>query len=130
MISIHLALPWEGHTKQMYHVFEYLMKYHNSEIVIDPNDQVIYQNNFERQYWTSSEFVHVSGKQDLTLNMPAKRGLGFVIKARVDSYHSVDTVTQRYRTGFLIYVKSVSIYWMSNKQTSCECSSFGSDCFS
>ena len=62
--------------------------------------------------------------------MPAKRGLGFVIKARVDSYHSVDTVTQRYRTGFLIYVKSVSVYWMSNKQTSCECSSFGSDCFS
>ena len=36
----------------MYHVFEYLMKYHNSDIVIDPNDQVIYQNNFERQYWT------------------------------------------------------------------------------
>ena len=60
MISNHLELPQEGHLEQLYHMFEYLKKYHNSELVLNPSDQVIYQANFERQNWTSREFVHVS----------------------------------------------------------------------
>ena len=84
MVSSHLVLPCEGHLEQLYYVFAYLKKYHNSEIVINPSDQVIDQAKFERQYWTSSEFFHVSGNEDLPLNMPAKRGLGFVITSRVD----------------------------------------------
>ena len=95
-------------------------KYYNSELVLDPSDQVIGQAEFERQYWTSRKFGHVSGNEDLPPNMPATRGLVFVIMPRVDVYHSGYTFTQSSRTGFLIYVNSAPVYWMSKKQTSCE----------
>ena len=59
--------------------------------------------------------------------MPASCGLGFVITARVDANYSVDTVTQRSKKGFIVYVTSPPVYWMSKKQTICESSSFGSE---
>ena len=67
----------------MYHVFAYLNKYHDSELVIDPSDKVFDQDEFECQYWTSSDFGHVSGKEDLTLNMPDTRDLGFLLQQRL-----------------------------------------------
>ena len=46
----------------------------------------------------------------------------------VDSYHAGDTITQRYRTGFLIFLNSSLTYWFSKKQTSIETSSFSAEC--
>ena len=77
MMSSHLEITREGHREQLYHVFSYLNKYHNSELVLDPSDQVIGQDEFERQYWTSSNFGHVSVKEDLPQNMPDLRGFRF-----------------------------------------------------
>ena len=93
----------------MYHVFAYLNKYHDSELVIDPSDKVFDQDEFECQYWTSSDFGHASGKYDLPLNMPISCGLGFAVTVRVDADHSGDTVTRRYSTGFIIYVNSALV---------------------
>ena len=45
----------------------------------------------------------------------------------VDSDHAGDNVTRRSRTGFLVFLQSAPIYWMSKKQTSIETSSFGSE---
>jgi hypothetical protein len=59
--------------------------------------------------------------------MPEPRGQGFVINAKVDADHAADTVTRRSRTGFFVYLNSAPVYWSSNKQTSCESSSFGSE---
>ena len=47
MMSSHLALPREGHLEQVLHIFAYLKKYHNSELVYDPNDPVVDENDFE-----------------------------------------------------------------------------------
>ena len=41
MMLSHIVLPWKGNLEQLYHVFAYLKKYHNSELVFDPIDQVI-----------------------------------------------------------------------------------------
>ena len=49
MISSHISLPREVHMVQLYRVFAYLKKYHNSEILLIPSDQVIYQADFEHQ---------------------------------------------------------------------------------
>ena len=87
------------------------------------------QADFERQDWTSSKFGHISGKEDLPLNMPAPCGLGFLVTVRVDAEHSRYTVIQRYRTGFLIHVTIEPIYYLPNKQTSCDSFSFGIECF-
>ena len=127
MMSSHLALPRRGHLDQLYHMFAYLKKHHNTELVFDPSDPVVDENSFEERDWTTSEFGHLQGKEDLPPNMPQPRGFGFVIRAKVDADHAADTVTRRSRTGFLVYLNSAPIYWMSKKQTSVESSSFGSE---
>ena len=59
--------------------------------------------------------------------MPEAQGVGFVITDKVDADHAGETVTQRSQTGFLIYLNSLPIYWMSKKQGGIESSSFGSE---
>jgi hypothetical protein len=127
MMSSHLALPREGHMHQVFHIFSYLKKYHNSELVFDPSDPCVEESDFEQEDWTSSEFGHLQGKEELPPNMPEPRGTGFVVRAKVDADHAGDTVTRRSRTGFVVYLNSALVCWTSKKQTSVETSSFGSE---
>ena len=126
MMSSHLAMPREGHMAEVLRIFEHLRKYHNTELVFDPSDPVVDKLAFEQRDWTSSEFGHVQGKEEIPTNMPESRGIGFVMRAKVDADHAGDTITRRSRTGFIIYLNSAPIYWMSKKQTSIETSLFGS----
>jgi hypothetical protein len=127
LLSSHMALPREGHIQQLFQVFAYLKKYHNTEMVFDPSDPTVDEASFELRDWTSSEFGHLQGKEELPPNMPEPRGLGFVMRAKVDADHASDTTTRRSRTGFLVYLNCAPIYWLSKKQTSVETSSFGSE---
>ena len=127
MMSSHLAMPREGHLYQVFQIFGYLKKYHNTEMVYDPSDPVIDESTFERRDWTSSEFGHLQGREEIPTNMPEPRGQGFTMRAKVDADHAGDTVTRRSRTGFLVYLNCSPIYWSSKKQTSVESSSFGSE---
>jgi hypothetical protein len=127
MLSSHLALPREGHLAQAYHIFAYLKKYHNTEMVFDSSDPVIDEAEFERKDWTSSEFGHVSGDEERPANMPQPRGFSFTIRAKVDADHAGDTVTRRSRTGFFVFLNSAPVYWLSKKQGSVESSTFGSE---
>eukprot|EP00957_Ditylum_brightwellii_P137612 10491078-Ditylum_brightwellii.AAC.1 len=56
MLSCHLAMPREGHLHQLFHIFAYLKKYHNSELVFDPSVPEIDEEAFARKDWSSSEF--------------------------------------------------------------------------
>jgi hypothetical protein len=94
MLSSHLALPREGHLAQTFHVFAYLRKYHNTEMVFDPSDPVVNEAASDRQDWTSSEFSHLTGEEEKPANMPQPRRLGFVLQAKVDADHAADTVTR------------------------------------
>ena len=127
MMSSHLALPREGHLKQLLHIFGYLKKHHNAELVFDPSDPVVDECAFEQQDWTSSEFGHVQGQEEVPPNMPEPRGNGFIMRAKVDADHASDTVTRRSRTGFIVYLNCAPVYWLSKKQASVESSSFGSE---
>ena len=123
MMSSHLAMPRKGHLDQVLHIFAYLRKYHNTELVYDPSDPVVEQDVFEQRDWTSSEFGSVQGKEEIPSNMPESRGLGFIMRAKVDADHASDTMTRRSRTG----LNCAPIYWWSKKQNSVESSSFGSE---
>ena len=79
MMSLHLALPREGHLVKLFHMFAYLKKYHNTEMVFDQSDPVIDQSEFVLQEWTLSEFRYIQWKEELPPNMPQPCGLGFVI---------------------------------------------------
>jgi len=59
--------------------------------------------------------------------MPEPRGFGFTMWSKVDADHASDSVTRKSRTGFLIYLNNVLVYWMSKKQASVESSTFGSE---
>ena len=83
MMSSHLAMPREGHFEQVLHIFAYLKKYHNTELVYDPSDLVVDENDFERRDWASSEFGNVEGKEEFPANMPEPRGHGFIMRAKL-----------------------------------------------
>ena len=125
MMSSHLALPREGHLQQLYHMFGYLSKCHNSEIVFDPSEPDIDRNQFPRKDWEATEFGEI--KEILPPGAPPARGFGFTMRAFVDADHAGDVVTRRSRTGFVVYLNNAPIYWLSKKQNSVETSSFGSE---
>ena len=127
MMSSHLALPRKGHMEQVMQIFGYLRKYHNAELVFDPSDALIDEQDFDKKDWASSEFGHVEGKEDLPPNMPEPRGSGFMIVAKVDADHASNTVTRRSRTGILVYLNCSLIHWWSKKQASIESSAFGAE---
>ena len=93
MMSSHMAMPREGHLSEVLHIFSYLRKYHNAEMVFDPSDLDIDESKYERKDWTSSEFGHIEGQEELPKNMPEPNGLGFVLRAKVDADHASDTTT-------------------------------------
>ena len=115
MLSSHLVLPQERHLKQVYHMFSYLKKYHNSELVFNPSDPIIDESKFEKKDWTSNEFGHCAEDEIISANIPKARGSGFLVSARVDADHTGDTTTRRLRTGYIAYVNSAPVYWMSKK---------------
>ena len=96
-------------------------------MVCDPSNPVIDEAAFELKDWTSSEFGHIQGKEELLPNMPEPLGQGFVINAKIDADHAADTVTRRSRTGFFVYLNCAPVCWLSKKQTSCKSSFFGSE---
>ena len=127
MMSSHLALPRKDHMEQVMQIFRYLKKYLNAELVFDPSDPTINEQDFEKKDWTPSEFRHIKGREELPPNMPEPRGMGFTIVVKVDADHASDTVTRRSRTGILVYLNCSLVHWSSKKQTSIESSFFGAE---
>jgi hypothetical protein len=50
-----------------------------------------------------------------------------VIRAKVDADHASISVTRRSRTGFLVWINSCLVYFLSKKQTSVEFFTIGSE---
>ena len=125
MLSSCLAMPRDGHLLQLFRIFSYLKKFHNTEMIFDPSLPAIDHTQFPKQDWCQT--VYGNQLEALPPNMPETRGKGFIVSAYVDSNHAGDTVTRRSRTGFFVYCNCALVYWMSKKQTSIETSSFGSE---
>ncbi len=118
--------PSEGNLLQLYQVFAYLKSHHNSEIVFDPSEPEIGRSLFVRQDWAATVYGD-SLEEELPVIVPEGRGQGFIINAYVDSVLAGDVATMRSRTGFLVFLNSALIFWMSKKQTGIETSSFSSE---
>ena len=103
----------------------FLKRNNNGVIVFDPNEPEIDINKFPREYWSATSYGEC--KEEIPSNSPEPRGIAFTMRAFVDSDHAGDMVTRQSRTGFLIFLNNVPIYWFSKKQGSCDTSSFGSE---
>ena len=113
----------------MHHVFGYLNKHHNTELVFGPSSPDIDMNAFDHREWTTSKFLHrleEDAKPERPSNMSAPRGIVFTDRGKVDAEHDVDAVTRRSRTGFIEFLNSFPTCWFSRKQNSVESSPFGS----
>ena len=123
-----LALPREGHLKQLFWMFSYLEKQHNSEMIFDHTLSDVDYAEFPKQGWDKTVYANERGKlkEEVPTNLPNPLGKGFVMRVFVDSGHAGDQVTRRLQTGFLIYLNNALIYWTSKKKTTVETSSFGS----
>jgi len=73
MMSSHLALPREGHLKELYHIFAYLKARPNAEMVFDPTpiepDKIL----FERQDWLYSVYGYKDLKEEMPSDMPVNQ---------------------------------------------------------
>ena len=67
MTSSCLALPREGHLKQLFHMFSYLEKNHNSEMVFDHSVPDIDHDDFQKQDWSNTVYASKRGalKEDV-----------------------------------------------------------------
>lgn len=127
MMSSHLALPREGHLKELYHIIAYLKSHPNAEMVFNPTPIRPDMSMFERQDWSYSPYGYESLKEELPSNMPAPLGPSMTMRVFVDADHAGDLITRRSRTGFIVFLNNSPIYWSSKKQNSCETSTFGSE---
>ena len=122
-----MEMPRDGHLEQLFQIFTYFHKCHNTELVFDPSVPVIDKSLYEEKIWTCSEFGHIQGEEILPENMPEPRGKGFTMSALVDADYTSYTVTGISRSGFLVYLNNSLVYWHSKKQLSCESSTFGAE---
>ena len=129
MVSSCLALPREGHLKQLFRMFSYLEKQHNSEMVFDHIVPDVDYAEFPKQDWDNTVYANERGKlkEEVPTNLPTPLGKGFVMRVFVDSDHAGDQITRRSQTGFIVYLNNALIYWTLKKQTTVETSSFGSE---
>ena len=127
MLSSHLVMSREGHLEELYHVFAYLKKHMNSEMVFDPSEPEIDMNEFLRQDWSYSVYSSPGEelKEVLPPNKPEPLGNGFTIRCFVDADHAGNLVTRRSRTGFVVLLNNAPVYWYSKKQGSVETNTFG-----
>ena len=124
MMSSQVAMPREGHLQQLYQIFGYLKAHHNARIMMDPSYPEIKDSEFPKHKW--DKFYNVSGELKPS-NAPEPLGMELVIRAYVDADHAGDQLTRRSRTGFIVFVNSAPIYWLSKKQAEVESSTFGSE---
>ena len=81
-MSSHLALPWRGHIKSLFHMLYYLKKHQNSDMLFDPTEIDVEISDFQREDWGLSIYGDV--KEDIppivsfaesgTSNMPEPCG--------------------------------------------------------
>jgi hypothetical protein len=78
MMSSCLALPRIGHLQQLYYIFAYLKKHHNTEMVFDATEPDINMTDFEKKDWSNTVYVPGDGeiKEALPTDMPKPRGKG------------------------------------------------------
>ena len=72
ILSSHLVLPREDNFQGLLHVFTYIKKHMNNDMVFDMSEPDIDMNSFHRQYWRYSiySYLHEEIREALPPNMP------------------------------------------------------------
>ena len=117
-----MAIPREGHLNAAVQMFSLLKSKHNEVAVLDPIEPEIDQTQFPTEDWSETPC-----KEDAPSNKSEPMRTCFTMRDCVESGHAGDSVARQSRTSFIVILKISSIFVFSNKQRSCETSSFGSE---
>ena len=117
-----MSIPREVHLEHLFHMFTYLRIKNNSSMVFDPTEPEIDDPQFVCE--DCSDSAYSDCKEELSSNAPQPKVIVFTMRVFVYSDHSGEINTRRSRTGFIIFLKSAPIYWLSKRQTSVETRSF------
>ena len=90
-MSSHLALPRRGNLEQVLHMFGYLKKNQNDEMVFDTSEPYAAHEEFKSEDQYSIMYGDIGEEQPP--NVPETRGLGLMTRVYVDINHAVDQVT-------------------------------------
>ena len=55
-------------------------------------------------------------KEELPPDMPEPLGQPFVTRVYVDADHAGETLTRRSRSGYIVFLNSAPIYWLSKSK--------------
>ena len=99
-----MALSREGHLSVLFKMFSFLKSKHNGVTVFDPTEPEIDQTRFPTEDWSVTP--HGLCKEDVPLNAPAPRGIGFTMRVFVDSDQARDSIARRSRTGFIVFLNN------------------------
>ncbi len=94
MMSSHMALPREGHLKELFHFFAYLKAHAHAEMVFDLTPILPDKSLFEREDWSYSPYDYEFLKEVLPSNMHKSHGQSMTMRVFVDADHAGDLFTQ------------------------------------
>ena len=123
-MSSHLELPREGNLAQVFHIFAYLKKHHNSALVFDPSYPDVNIDTFPKHDWTK---FYGDVKGAMTPDMSKTLGKEVVMRCFVDADHAGEKLTRCSCSGFIIFLQMAPIYYCSKRQNTVETSTFGSE---
>jgi hypothetical protein len=123
LLASAMAMPREGHLDAVFHVFAYLKRKHNSQLVFDPTYPEIDLSDFPEVDWKST---YGDVQEAIPYDMPKPKGKDVDIRLYVDADHAGDKLVRRSRTGFFIFLNLALVMWLSKKQATIETSVFGS----
>jgi hypothetical protein len=124
MLSTYLCLPREGHLDAVFHVFAYLALHHNSRVLFEPTYPSVDVGALIKTDWKS---MYCDVKEIIRPDAPASRGKEVDLRLFVDSDHTGEKFTRRYRTGYVIYLNMAQIVWFSKRRPTVESSFFGDE---
>ena len=96
----------------MFHVFAYLKKHMNLEIVFDPTTPEVDMDILQNKDWSFSvdSSSREEFKDELPPRMPEPLGLPFVMRVYVDADHAWESVARRSQSGCIVFINSAPIY--------------------
>jgi hypothetical protein len=117
--------PRQGHLKAMLHLFGYIKKYQNGQLLVEANYMDWSPYKTEAHDW--GEFYPDAEEQELPPDMLIPKGKAIRLTCFKDADHAHDVVTRRSVTGVLLFANNMPIEWISKRQKTVETSTYGSE---
>jgi hypothetical protein len=122
ILAAFTTAPRKGHLNSLLHILSYLNHRDRSKLVLD-DSYVEVMDEIDND-WSG---FYPYAKEDIPDHAPSPRGNSVQMTVFVDADHAGDLITQRSRTGMLLYLNCSPVIWCSKKQNSMETSTFGSE---